>query len=159
MLPNPPAPIEILADDGRWRIALERFRLPGADWTLRSHPDWNALMQVIGASPCSFSIVEVTIPAIGVWTRRLAGIQRLGPAHRVAVVGTRHLVTWSSVLAEAGAICGAWSVDECRYMARCIGKYATARPPRERPIREMIFERLPWAVAATEGGALASDGG
>ena len=142
---HPRSQVHFLIQDLKWPNAIDRFRSPSDPATTDLCGDWDELYQAFTANLWSFSVIEVLPDQAALWLRRIGRLARFAPNHRIAVVGSRELRPYSRSLCEAGAVLCGFSLSDCFGLARFIDRFVESHPPQPLPLRESIFESLPWA--------------
>lgn len=138
----PLARLIVCEKTGRWAVGLRRElgKAPRVYETRSLADCWDEL----AASPASYLVLEATEANIEMLTSRLAEVRVRFPLATAIVCGERAMARYEWLLREAGAIHAVFSPRELAPAARLAARHlaAVAEPPI--PLRERVWERLPW---------------
>lgn len=138
-----PARLIVCESTGAWAVALRR-ELASAGFRVHETRSVAQCWELLGRSPASFLVVELTRGSAEALLARLAGLERDYPHARVAVVAARPLQDCEWAIREAGVVHFTTSPRQLAPLAHLAQRHLEMAPKPSRSLTERIWASLPW---------------
>ncbi len=145
----PPARLIVCERTGRWTVALRR-ELAEMGVRIRETRSLAECWDVLGESPCSFAVLELTVAGVDDLLGRMARLGWDFPLARVAVVADRDLADYQWLAREAGAVHFVCSRRQLGPLAQLACRHLARAPVVPQGLAQRIWATLPWGHQATD---------